>query len=42
MWFFFQVSIQPFILKSQLYSSVEDRTQVDRELEVLFCDCEVL
>ncbi|XP_044491581.1 uncharacterized protein LOC123215516 isoform X3 [Mangifera indica] len=28
-----KVSIQPFILKSQLYSSVEDRTQVDRELE---------
>ncbi|XP_044491578.1 serine/threonine-protein kinase 19 homolog isoform X1 [Mangifera indica] len=30
-----KVSIQPFILKSQLYSSVEDRTQVDRELESL-------
>ncbi|KAM5563451.1 hypothetical protein ABKV19_018199 [Rosa sericea] len=26
--------IQPFILRSQLYSSVEDRTQVDRDLEV--------
>ncbi|XP_020963529.1 uncharacterized protein LOC110265097 [Arachis ipaensis] len=26
------VSVQPFILKSQLYSSVKDRTQVDREL----------
>ncbi|KAF8401889.1 hypothetical protein HHK36_012854 [Tetracentron sinense] len=31
-----QVSIQPFILRSQLYSSVKDRTQVDRELEVWF------
>ncbi|XP_023907538.1 uncharacterized protein LOC112019244 [Quercus suber] len=30
-----QVSIQPFILRSQLYSSVKDRTQVDRELESL-------
>lgn len=30
----FQVSVEPFILKSQLYSSVKDRTQVDRELEV--------
>ncbi|KAJ0113585.1 hypothetical protein Patl1_01761 [Pistacia atlantica] len=30
-----KASIQPFILKSQLYSSVEDRTQVDRELESL-------
>ncbi|KAF5937515.1 hypothetical protein HYC85_025021 [Camellia sinensis] len=29
-----KVSIQPFILRSQLYSSVKDRTQVDRELEV--------
>ncbi|KAK7859509.1 serine/threonine-protein kinase 19, partial [Quercus suber] len=29
------VSIQPFILRSQLYSSVKDRTQVDRELESL-------
>ncbi|XP_034931754.1 uncharacterized protein [Populus alba] len=29
-----KVSIQPFILHSQLYSSVKDRTQVDRELEV--------
>ncbi|KAJ6931350.1 hypothetical protein NC652_014753 [Populus alba x Populus x berolinensis] len=28
-----KVSIQPFILHSQLYSSVKDRTQVDRELE---------
>ena len=26
----------PFILQSQLYSSVKDRTQVDRDLEVLF------
>lgn len=32
----FQVSVQPFILRSQLYSSVKDRTQVDRELEVCF------
>ncbi|XAR58648.1 Non-specific serine/threonine protein kinase [Bertholletia excelsa] len=30
-----KVSIQPFILRSQLYSSVKDRTQVDRELELL-------
>ncbi|KAL5068060.1 hypothetical protein RYX36_018947 [Vicia faba] len=29
------VSVEPFILKSQLYSSVKDRTQVDRELECL-------
>ncbi|KAK6785898.1 hypothetical protein RDI58_014423 [Solanum bulbocastanum] len=29
-----KVSVQPFILRSQLYSSVKDRTQVDRELEV--------
>ncbi|CAJ2651750.1 serine/threonine-protein kinase 19 isoform X1 [Trifolium pratense] len=29
------VSVEPFILKSQLYSSVKDRTQVDRELESL-------
>lgn len=29
------VSVEPFILKSQLYSSVKDRTQVDRELELL-------
>ncbi|KAK2989475.1 hypothetical protein RJ640_019574, partial [Escallonia rubra] len=27
--------VQPFILQSQLYSSVDDRTQVDRELESL-------
>ncbi|XP_038716814.1 uncharacterized protein LOC120010174 isoform X2 [Tripterygium wilfordii] len=30
-----KVAIQPFILQSQLYSSVNDRTQVDRELETL-------
>ncbi|KAL5561926.1 hypothetical protein UlMin_031673 [Ulmus minor] len=30
-----KVSIQPFILRSQLYSSVTDRTQVDRDLESL-------
>uniref|UniRef100_A0A5B7BJP5 Putative serine/threonine-protein kinase 19 isoform X1 n=1 Tax=Davidia involucrata TaxID=16924 RepID=A0A5B7BJP5_DAVIN len=30
-----KVSIPPFILRSQLYSSVKDRTQVDRELESL-------
>ncbi|XP_012085301.1 serine/threonine-protein kinase 19 [Jatropha curcas] len=30
-----KVSIQPFILRSQLYSCVKDRTQVDRELESL-------
>ncbi|XP_057965020.1 uncharacterized protein LOC131155705 isoform X3 [Malania oleifera] len=29
-----KISIQPFILRSQLYSSVKDRTQVDRELEI--------
>ncbi|CAL5206870.1 unnamed protein product [Lathyrus oleraceus] len=29
------VSVEPFILKSQLYSSVKNRTQVDRELESL-------
>ncbi|CAN1270428.1 Serine/threonine-protein kinase 19 [Linum perenne] len=30
-----KVSTEPFVLRSQLYSSVEDRTQVDRELETL-------
>ncbi|XP_019433035.1 PREDICTED: serine/threonine-protein kinase 19 isoform X3 [Lupinus angustifolius] len=30
-----KVSVEPFILKSQLYSSVKDRTLVDRELETL-------
>ncbi|PIN15699.1 Non-specific serine/threonine protein kinase [Handroanthus impetiginosus] len=30
-----KVSVQPFILRSQLYSSIKDRTQVDRELESL-------
>lgn len=30
-----KVVIQPFILQSQLYSSVKDRTQVDRDLESL-------
>ncbi|CAH8372568.1 unnamed protein product [Eruca vesicaria subsp. sativa] len=30
-----QASVPPFILQSQLYSSVNDRTQVDRELELL-------
>lgn len=30
-----KVSVQPFILRPQLYSSVKDRTQVDRELESL-------
>ncbi|KAJ7972637.1 Serine/threonine-protein kinase 19 [Quillaja saponaria] len=30
-----KVSVEPFILKSQLYSSVKDRTLVDRELESL-------
>eukprot|EP00268_Persea_americana_P031143 TRINITY_DN3023_c0_g2_i5.p1 TRINITY_DN3023_c0_g2~~TRINITY_DN3023_c0_g2_i5.p1 ORF type:complete len:279 (-),score=44.99 TRINITY_DN3023_c0_g2_i5:32-835(-) len=30
-----KVTIQPFVLRSQLYSSVSDRTQVDRELESL-------
>ncbi|XP_076960973.1 uncharacterized protein LOC143637474 isoform X2 [Bidens hawaiensis] len=28
-------TVEPFILQSQLYSSVKDRTQVDRELESL-------
>ncbi|KAL9683125.1 hypothetical protein QQ045_014941 [Rhodiola kirilowii] len=27
--------LAPFILRSQLYSSLQDRTQVDRELEML-------
>ncbi|KAI3915666.1 hypothetical protein MKX01_015491 [Papaver californicum] len=30
-----KVAVQPFILRSQLYSSVKNRTQVDRELESL-------
>ncbi|XP_011628100.1 serine/threonine-protein kinase 19 homolog isoform X3 [Amborella trichopoda] len=30
-----KVSVQPFVLRSQVYSSVNDRTQVDRELESL-------
>nr|GEU67854.1 serine/threonine-protein kinase 19 isoform X1 [Tanacetum cinerariifolium] len=30
-----KVTVEPFILRSQLYSSVKDRTQVDRELESL-------
>ncbi|KAL5701902.1 non-specific serine/threonine protein kinase [Ranunculus cassubicifolius] len=30
-----KVSIRPFVLRSQLYSSVNDRTQVDRDLESL-------
>ncbi|KAG0447940.1 hypothetical protein HPP92_028089 [Vanilla planifolia] len=30
-----KVVLQPFILQSQLYSSVKDRTQVDRDLESL-------
>lgn len=30
-----KVAIRPFILQSQLYSSVKDRTQVDRDLESL-------
>ncbi|CAN7076909.1 unnamed protein product [Brassica oleracea var. botrytis] len=30
-----QASVPPFILQSQLYSSLNDRTQVDRELERL-------
>ncbi|XP_075090016.1 uncharacterized protein LOC107758954 isoform X1 [Nicotiana tabacum] len=29
-----KVTIQPFILRSQLYSSLKDRTQVDRDLEM--------
>jgi hypothetical protein len=29
-----KVATKPFVLRSQLYSSVKDRTQVDRELEV--------
>ncbi|KAF2286800.1 hypothetical protein GH714_030413 [Hevea brasiliensis] len=33
--FWLKVSIRPFILRSQLYSCVKDRTQVDRELESL-------
>ncbi|KAK6940654.1 Serine-threonine protein kinase 19 [Dillenia turbinata] len=30
-----KITMQPFILRSQLYSSITDRTQVDRELESL-------
>uniref|UniRef100_A0A7N0ULF5 Serine/threonine-protein kinase 19 n=1 Tax=Kalanchoe fedtschenkoi TaxID=63787 RepID=A0A7N0ULF5_KALFE len=30
-----KVAVEPFILRSQLYSSLKDRTQVDRELELL-------
>ncbi|XP_022954176.1 serine/threonine-protein kinase 19 homolog isoform X2 [Cucurbita moschata] len=30
-----KVSVQPFILQSQLYSTLKDRTEVDRELECL-------
>ncbi|XP_021770154.1 serine/threonine-protein kinase 19 homolog isoform X1 [Chenopodium quinoa] len=30
-----KVTVKPFILHSQLYSSVKDRTQVDQELELL-------
>ncbi|KAK1313299.1 hypothetical protein QJS10_CPA06g00008 [Acorus calamus] len=30
-----KVTTQPFVLRSQLYSSVKDRTQVDRDLEIL-------
>ncbi|KAK6141655.1 hypothetical protein DH2020_024597 [Rehmannia glutinosa] len=30
-----KVSVQPFVLRSQLYSSIKDRTQVDRDLESL-------
>ncbi|KAI3682646.1 hypothetical protein L1987_82765 [Smallanthus sonchifolius] len=30
-----KVTVEPFILQSQLYSSVKDRTQVDREVESL-------
>ncbi|KAL2238742.1 UNVERIFIED_CONTAM: hypothetical protein Sindi_1065900 [Sesamum indicum] len=30
-----KVSVEPFVLQSQLYSSIKDRTQVDRELESL-------
>ncbi|XP_026388061.1 serine/threonine-protein kinase 19-like isoform X2 [Papaver somniferum] len=30
-----KVTVQPFILRSQLYSCVKDRTQVDREIESL-------
>ncbi|KAH9308477.1 hypothetical protein KI387_036388, partial [Taxus chinensis] len=30
-----KVVVKPFVLRSQLYSSIKDRTQVDRELEDL-------
>ncbi|CAO2826603.1 unnamed protein product [Amaranthus hypochondriacus] len=30
-----KVYVKPFVLRSQLYSSIKDRTQVDRELELL-------
>ncbi|XP_017238634.1 uncharacterized protein LOC108211520 isoform X2 [Daucus carota subsp. sativus] len=29
-----KILVKPFVLQSQLYSSVKDRTQVDRELEI--------
>ena len=32
-----QMSMLPFVLLSQLYSAVKDRTIVDRELEVCIC-----
>lgn len=40
-WLPLKVGIQPFILQSQLYSSVKDRTQVDRDLEVWFLNLQI-
>ena len=34
-----QEVVQPFMLRSQLYSLVDDRTLVDRELDDLRCGC---
>lgn len=36
-----QEVVQPFMLRSQLYSLVDDRTLVDRELDDLRCDMQV-
>lgn len=36
-----QEVVQPFMLRSQLYSLVDDRTLVDRELDDLRCDLRV-
>ena len=33
-----QAVVAPFMLRSQLYSLVDDRTKVDRELDELRCE----